>query len=327
MNDGLLDAGAPRAARGTQSAASLDAGGLLRRGSPWRLGRVTPSQLVRRIAILPRDDGSNGWARLLPPRRPRPPLQGETRADWAVLGAGFAGLAAARRLAENRPNDRIVLLEAQAVADGASGRNSGFGIDLPHNVGSSLEELEGSQRYIRLSRAALDYLELQVRRHGIECQWARRGKYHAAVSAKASGEILEPFARELEALGEPFRWVAHDALTRELGTGYYHAAVHTPGCVLMNPAALVRGLADSLPGNVALHEHSPVVEVEYGNGVRLTTPQGSVAAPFLILATNGFAEQFGFFRRRLVVLAAYASLTRALDTAEHEALARFRIGG
>ena len=67
------------------------------------------------IRILPANDASNGWNRILPPRTPGPPLAGEQRADWAVVGAGYAGLAAAHRLAENRPSDRIVLLEAHAV--------------------------------------------------------------------------------------------------------------------------------------------------------------------------------------------------------------------
>ncbi len=272
MRDALVD-GAGGASYPPEAAAAVD-GRLARRAAPAREVRSA----VRRIGILPQEDRTNGWLPGLPPRQPRPPLTGDMRADWVVLGAGFAGLAASRRLAENRPNDRIVLLDAQAVADGASGRNSGFAIDLPHNVGSSLDELEGSHRHILLSRAAIGHLEQLVTRHRIDCQWRRPGKYHAAVSAGASAGILQPFARELDALGEPYRWVERDALTRELGTPYYHSAVRTPGGVLMNPAALVRGLADSLPGNVVLCEHSPVIAFECrGNGVRLTTVRGSVA--------------------------------------------------
>lgn len=67
------------------------------------------------VAVLPANDATNGWNRILPPRTPQPPLNGEQRADWAVVGAGYAGLAAARRLAENRPQDRIVLLEAGSI--------------------------------------------------------------------------------------------------------------------------------------------------------------------------------------------------------------------
>jgi NADPH-dependent 2,4-dienoyl-CoA reductase/sulfur reductase-like enzyme len=88
------------------------------------------------ISKLPADDTTNGWSRILPPRTPEAPLQGDLRADWVVVGAGLAGLAATRRLAENRPEDKIVLLEAQEVGEGAAGRNSGFAIDLPHSLGS-----------------------------------------------------------------------------------------------------------------------------------------------------------------------------------------------
>ncbi|MEM6422064.1 MAG: FAD-dependent oxidoreductase, partial [Pseudomonadota bacterium] len=93
---------------------------------------------LMKIQRLPKDDLSNGWSGMLPPRRPHAALTGERTADWVVLGAGYAGLAAARRLAENRPSETVAIVEAGAVGENASGRNSGFAIDLPHNVGSSL---------------------------------------------------------------------------------------------------------------------------------------------------------------------------------------------
>ena len=105
---------------------------------------------------LPRDDETNGWSAVLPARTPRPALAGDRAADWIVLGAGYAGLAAARRLAEIHPDQEVALLEAGAVGENASGRNSGFAIDLPHNVGSSLDELDGAHRFMRLARAAID---------------------------------------------------------------------------------------------------------------------------------------------------------------------------
>ena len=150
------------------------------------------------VKILPKEDATNGWSRILPPRAPRPALKGDVRADWLVVGAGFAGLAAARRLAENRPDDHIVLLEAHEAGEGASGRNSGFAIDLPHNVGGEFEELEGAHGYIRLSRAAIDYLDQCVTQNGIACAYTHRGKYHAARTDLGREKILEPFARTLD---------------------------------------------------------------------------------------------------------------------------------
>jgi glycine/D-amino acid oxidase-like deaminating enzyme len=272
------------------------------------------------ISFLPSNDAANGWNRILPPRSPLPPLQGRKRADWVVVGAGFAGLAAARRLAENRPDESIALLEAHEVAENASGRNSGFAIDVPHRTMGSLGEIEDSQRYIRLSRAAIAYLQKHVAHHSIDCDWAQRGKYHAAVSARGSQEILEPFAKELETLGEPLRWLDADKLRRELGSSYYHSAVYTPGCVLFNPAAITRGLAASLPANVTLYEHSPVLVTSYGNDIELATPEGFVRAPRMILCVNGFAPEFGFYRDRLLRFATYASLTRPLNESERHAL-------
>ena len=99
-----------------------------------------------KIKRLPVVDRTNGWSAILPERQANAPLEGDVAADWIVLGAGYAGLAAARRLAENCPDQSVALIDAGEAGENASGRNSGFAIDLPHNVGSSLDELEGSHR-------------------------------------------------------------------------------------------------------------------------------------------------------------------------------------
>ena len=87
----------------------------------------------------------------------------------------------------------------------------------------------------------------------------------------------------------------------------------------MNPVALVRGLADSLPANVELYEHTPAVSVEYANGTRIATPEGTIRAPQCILAVNGFAPGFGAFAKRVLPMVAQASLTRPLTEAEQAA--------
>jgi len=269
-----------------------------------------------KIARLPRDDRTNGWSGILPPRVAHSALEADIGADWIVLGMGFAGLAAARQLATNNPDQRIALIDAGQAGENASGRNSGFAIDLPHNVGSSLEELAGSRRYMGLARAAIEHLEQMVAQHGIDCDWSKDGKYHAAVSPRGVRDVLEPLAKELTALNEPFEWVRDAALQAKLGSPHFTAAIYTPGGALLNPAALCRGLADSLPDNVTVFENSPVTEIDYANGIHVTTPGGSIFAPKMILAANGFAEQFGFYNRRFLHLAADASLTRPLTEAE-----------
>ena len=281
-----------------------------------------------KIGILPADDKRNGWSALLSQREAAPSLSKDIHADWAVVGAGYAGLAAARRLAELHPNQHIALIEAGEAGENASGRNSGFAIDMPHNVGSSLEELEGSQRFMRLARTAIESLDKAVKTHGIDCEWSEDGKYHAAVSERGAKEVLEPFAKELKALNEPFEWIEKSDLAKKLGTNHFTAAVYTPGGRLMNPAALTRGLADSLPENVTLYENSPVVEFHNSpgaatsgknrGGIELQTRSGSIRAHKMIMATNGFSDQFGFYQNRFLHLVAHGSLTRPLTKEERK---------
>ena len=272
-----------------------------------------------KINRLPRDDRTNGWSRILEERRPNPALSGQVSADWIVLGGGYAGLAAARRLADLNPHQSIALIDAGTAGENASGRNSGFAIDLPHNVGSSLDELDGSHRFMRLARSAIADLDKAVSTHGIACDWSADGKYHTAVSPRGVEEVLRPFVAELEALGEPYEWVEGNALLRRLGSPHFTAAVYTPGGRLMNPAALTRGLTDSLPENVRVFENSPVIRFENSNGIRLETAEGQLRAPRMIMAANGFTERFGYYPSRFLHLVATASITRPLTEAERAA--------
>ena len=277
---------------------------------------------VGHVTLLPQNDTTNGWSAVLPPRRPKQPLSREISVDWAIVGAGFAGLAAARRVAERRPQDQIVVIEAGAAGEGAQGRNAGFAIDLPHNLSASFSELESAERHKRLYRAAIAHLQSVVETHSVACDWRRDGRYHAAVSQRGVDGVLKPLASELARSGESYEWLDRKALADVIGTDYYAAALFTPGGVLVNPAALSRGLADTLPPNVTLYETTPVVDFAPGAPTRLTTPHGRVNARKVVLAVNGFADRFGLFKHRLLSFAAHASLTRPLTEDEQR-----RLGG
>ena len=270
------------------------------------------SATATRSLSLPQDDAANGWSAILPPRTPPPSLAADVRADWLVLGAGYAGLAAARRLAELRPHAAIAVVDAGTVGDNASGRNSGFAIDVPHNVGSSMEELRQAAHYQRLLDAGMRDLEQQVAAHAIDCQWRRAGKYHCAVSPSAE-RTLAHHVEELRGLDQPHELLDRSGLAARLGTGYFRAGLYTPGTVLLNPAALCRGLADALPGNVTLYERSPVQSIDLSGGrVVARTARGRVTAPQLVLATNGLAQQLGLFSGETFPLATFGSLTAPL---------------
>jgi glycine/D-amino acid oxidase-like deaminating enzyme len=266
---------------------------------------------------LPHDDSSCGWYAALPEQPACARLQGEQRADYAVIGAGFAGLAAARRLGELLPDARILLVDAQRVGYGASGRNSGFVIDLPHKFALEHPDPVHKQRLLKLNRAAIAQLEGLVRRHDIDCQWSHAGKYQGAVGPRGLA-YLDHFERLLKDLGEPYQWVERDALAKVLGSQHYSRAIYNPGCYLMQPAALVTGLARSLPENVELLEESPIQRLERDGkgGWLLHGSNGRIHASQLLLATSIFTQEFGYLRNRLLPVMTFASWTRPLTDAE-----------
>lgn len=266
---------------------------------------------------LPHDDGTCGWYASLPPRGASKRLEGRQRADYAVIGAGFAGLAAARRLALLNPQARILLIDAQRVGYGASGRNSGFVIDLPHKFALEHPDPLHKQRLLGLNRTAISQLGHLVKQHQIDCQWSHAGKYQGAVGERGLA-YLEHFERLMSELGEPFQWVERDALARVLGSDHYSRAIFTPGCYLMQPAALVAGLAGSLPENVELLEESPIQRLERDGqgGWLLHAKQGTARCDQLLLATSIFTREFGYLRNRLLPVMTFASWTRPLTDDE-----------
>lgn len=266
---------------------------------------------------LPHDDSSCGWYAALPQQPACKRLQGEQRADFAVIGAGFAGLAAARRLGELLPDKRIILVDAQRVGQGASGRNSGFVIDLPHKFALEHPDPAHKQRLLSLNRAAIAQLQGLIERHGIDCQWSHAGKYQGAVGQRGLA-YLQHFETLLTNLGEPFRLVERDELAQVLGNTYYSRAIFTPGCYLMQPAALVTGLAHSLPENVELLEESPITGLQRDGqgGWLLQGSQGTIRTEQLLLGTSIFTQEFGYLRNRLLPVMTFASWTRPLSDAE-----------
>jgi len=274
---------------------------------------------VTRVARLPRDPGPAAWNRLLPPAPPARVLEKNITADWLVIGAGFAGLAAARRLAQLRPGDRIVLLDATRIGEGPAGRNSGFMIDLPHRLTSedyASATAEDRDR-TELNRAAIAFAADAAREYGLPAEaFAVAGKINGAATARGMA-ANRSYAAHLARLGEAHEVLDARAMREITGSAYYLGGLRTPGAAMLQPAMFVRGVATGLAGVVDIFEDGPVTAfARAGSDWRAVTPKGRVTAPRVILAVNGHAESFGYFVRRLVHVHLYASMTRALSEDE-----------
>jgi glycine/D-amino acid oxidase-like deaminating enzyme len=245
-----------------------------------------------------------------------PPPQGPLACDFAVIGTGFTGLAAAHRLAALRPEARILLLEAERAGEGASARNSGFIVDSTLNDGvASPGDKEKYLAKYRCNEAGGRILRNWVEEFGISCGWDPTGKYHAAHDPKNFAK-LERFARLLQELEIDHALVSAPELRQALGTGFYGLAVKTQGGVLVNPARLARGLLEHLPENVSLYEETPVLKIERGRCLELETPHGIIAAKGVICCVNALMPLLGFCQDRVMGLTLTASLTEPLSLAQ-----------
>ena len=268
---------------------------------------------------LPRQPGVSGWVAMLPPRTPRPALDGQVTADIAVIGAGFAGLAAARRLSQLDPTLRVAVLEAGIVGEGPAGRNSGFIIDLPHEVSAESlgsDSAAHARRDIFKNRTAIALAQGMAEEQGWGTDvFSMSGRYSIA-RGTAGDHHLADYAKQLAGLGEPYRLLGPDETARLTGTRSFSSALFTPGTAMIQPADFVRRFADALAAPVTVYEQSPVLSFErQGSGWRVMTKGGAVVAGRVILAVNGHAQNFGLASRRLMHVFTYASLTKPFDPA------------
>ena len=272
-----------------------------------------------KVKRLPSDPGPAGWNRLLQEPMPAVQLEEKITADWLVIGAGFAGLAAAHRLCKQAQGDKIVVLDAVRVGDGPAGRNSGFMIDLPHDLTSAdygggldadLDQTQDNRLGIaHASQMATEYLLSDE-------AFIVSGKINGAATAKGQAHN-ENFAKHLTAMGEPYESFDAKQMREITGSSYYQDGLFTPGTAMIQPAMYIRGVAKGLgQDGVTIYEDSPVTALNNNGSWVVETPHGQVSSPRVILAVNGHLNSFGYAKSRLMHLFTYASMTRALTPQE-----------
>ena len=256
-----------------------------------------------------------GWNAIIPERAARREAPAGPRVAAIVVGAGYTGLAAARRLAELRPDEEVLVLESSTVGEGAAGRNAGMIVGVPHAlpVGSPVPE-SGRPPFLGVHAANLEWLRALVRDLDIRCDWHEADMY--AVAATPAGErALAAVMARYRGWDVAYRKLGPGDIEARIGTGYYRSGFVSGRNVLLQPAALVRGLADTLPPGIRLLEGTTVAAIRGSGPYRVETTAGTFEAGTVVLAANGFAKSLGFLRDRLVTIYTYAALTPVLPQA------------
>lgn len=255
---------------------------------------------------------------------PAPPPEADADADLAIVGGGLSGLWAAVLAKEDEPERDVVLIEADRIADGASGRNGGFlSSFLTHGAANGMarfpEEMPALERLGLENFAAI---RETIARHGIECGFEATGDLDVAVEPHEV-EWLDEEAAVLRDLGHEVELLDRERTLAEVRSPIHLGALwRKSGGASVDPARLCWGLARvARELGVRIHERTPVARLHRrGGGIELELDAARLRARRVLLATSAFPGLVGTIRRRIVPVYDYVLVTEPLTAAQHDAI-------
>ena len=240
---------------------------------------------------------------------PRPGLDRDIDVDVAVVGAGFTGLWTAYYLLRAAPGTRVALLESQVAGFGASGRNGGWCSALFSASGSRIARDHGADaaRAMHLAmQGTVDEVGRAAAAEGIDCRFSKGGTVVAA-RTPAQVQRAEAEVAESRALGfgeADLRWLGRAEAEERLRMAGMLGATYTPHCAVLDPARLVRGLAEAVERlGATLYEGTAVDEIRPGATSKrpaLRANGRSVSADVVVRATEAWTPTLAGERRALL---------------------------
>jgi glycine/D-amino acid oxidase-like deaminating enzyme len=267
------------------------------------------------------NDNGCSWVNDLISRTNIQSLQSNEDCEWLIIGAGYTGLSAARKLGQLYPNQKIILIDAQLAGEGASSRNSGYLVDTTLNDGfTSNKELNNYKKKADIYDLGINTVKKFINEYQVDCDWNECGKYFAS-SKQEDRRILTNFSDTLSKLGFEHNLLSNNELSKRLGTSFYNVALHTKGGVLLHPGKLVRAMIDGLPSNVCLYENSSLLNWSKNKDIiSCNFKNAKINTKKIIFATNGFLKSLGIKSNYNFPITLTASMTRSLTEAEFQSI-------
>lgn len=263
---------------------------------------------------MPKPHVASWYADTANPSRERPALDGDLSADVCVVGAGYTGLVTAIELAQR--GHSVVVLEAERVGWGASGRNGGqivTGFNKPVSTIAGWVGDKDARLLWDLSEEAKDILSGLVETHRIDCD-LRWGYLLAALKPRHMAELRD-YQTELEGLGyDKTRMVDREEVRSMVDTPAYLGGLYDAGSGQLHPLNYALGLADAAEKlGVRIFEGTRVTGIDTGPSPSATTATGTVRARFLVLAGNAYLGKLvPSIQSRIMPVATYMIGTEVL---------------
>jgi gamma-glutamylputrescine oxidase len=261
-------------------------------------------------------------ATVVRPERPR--LSGKQSANVCIVGGGLAGLSTALGLVERGVRD-VVVLEAQQVGFGASGRNGGFVFGGYSLDCADLLRILGPARareLYALTTDAVDLMRQRIKRYRIACDATDAGVilanwFDEPARLDAQRRLMK------DSFGVDWEPVPLSTLRGQLKTSRYHGGLFERNAFHFHPLKYVLGIADAAAAAGAqIYEHSPVIRLhQQGAGFIVETATGSIEARQVVMAGGGYARNvYPKVERAVLPIATYVMATEPLGPRLQDAL-------
>ncbi|RZU62699.1 NAD(P)/FAD-dependent oxidoreductase [Zhihengliuella halotolerans] len=261
---------------------------------------------------------SHWWEQIGLPA-PRPALPGYLHADVAIVGAGFTGLWTAYYLKRERPDLRVVVIEQRHVGYGASGRNGGW---LTNSITGGRDQYakshgrEQAEEFQLAMNRTVDEVIRVALSEGIDADIRKGGEVEVAYTPAQEARLRAQVAAEREWKHTDVELLEGARATERIIVAGTRVASWHPHCARIQPAKLVVGLAEAAERlGVEIYEQT---RVEAIRPHLVETTHGTVAAEFIVRATEGFTSQLAGMRRAWLPMNSSMIATEPLDAAVWE---------
>jgi gamma-glutamylputrescine oxidase len=221
-------------------------------------------------------------------------LEQDASCDVCVIGGGFTGVSAALNLAEK--GFKVILLEAQYIGWGASGRNGGQAGGMPRQDQEELESKYGAdaaRRHWEINQAALTEMKQRIERHAITCDW--RDGIASVCRRKGEEKWYQQYAEKLQQQYQAdfIEYLDAAEMARLLDTPHCYGGMLDRSSGHIHPLNFTRGMAvAATEAGATIHERTPVKSYSSDtNGCRISTANGVVTSRYIVLGCNGYLEK------------------------------------